>query len=213
MKKFIRFGFAFCLFISLVACSASSDTEFDCEANTFAKNPVATIKVKDFGIMKYELYINRAPQSVANFVELANSGFYNGLTFHRLDQEYAIIQGGDPDGNGAGGPGYAIKGEFYENKHCNDLANEKGTIAMARSQEFDSAGSQFYLNFKDNSRIFGLGYAVFGRIIEGEDVLSKFEKVKTVAANGMNVPEKTIIIESISVETFDQEMPEINKIK
>ncbi|MDF9866579.1 peptidyl-prolyl cis-trans isomerase B (cyclophilin B) [Bacilli bacterium PM5-3] len=211
MKKIIKLSMVLLCLVVLSSCS--SNEKFDCEANKYEKNPIATIKVKGYGTMKFELYVNKAPQSVANFIELANSKFYDGLTFHRLDQDLAIIQGGDPSGNGSGGPGYSIKGEFVDNNHCNDLMNEKGTIAMARSQENDSGGSQFYINFKNNTNIFRTGYAVFGKIIDGEDLLTKFDNTKTKEANGTNVPDKPIYIETIRVETFNQDMPEIDKIK
>jgi len=206
MKKIIKLGMVVCISLFLVACSTSSG-EFDCNENKYEKNPIATIVVEDYGTMKFELYINKAPQSVANFTELANSDFYNGLIFHRLDSDLGIIQGGDPLGNGTGGPEYSIVGEFINNNHCNDLKNEEGTIAMARSTDNDSGGSQFYLNFKNNSRIFGNDYAVFGRIIEGQDVLNKFRDVETDDSS----PKKPIIIKSITVDTFDQEMPIVNK--
>lgn len=196
-----------------LVCSCSNSGDNDCDANKYEKNPVATIVVKDYGTMKYELFINNAPQSVANFTELANSGFYDNKVFHRLDQDLGIIQGGDPSGDGTGGPGYSIKGEFTANNHCNDLKNEYGTIAMARSQENDSGGSQFFINFKNNTRIFENNYAVFGKIIEGEDILNKFSKLETKENNGMMAPVKKITIESIKVDTFDQKMPEINKLR
>ena len=194
--------------VFLVGCS-SQDNATNCDENKYEKNPVATIQVKDYGNMEFELDINKAPTTVANFTELANKGFYNGLTFHRIDRSLGIIQGGDPNGDGTGGPGYTIKGEVKANNQCNDLENTKGSIAMARSQSYDSAGSQFFINFKDNTKIFtgDNQYAVFGHIIKGEDIMEKIG----VAATEETIPKPTITIEKISVDTFGQKMPEIEK--
>lgn len=214
MKKIFKVLLVINLII-LTSCSnkANNTSGFDCSKNSFKKNPIASIKIKDYGTLKFELFINKAPQSVANFVELANSKFYNGLNFHRLDSDLGIIQGGDPEGTGAGGPGYYILGEFLSNDHCNDEKNKLGTIAMARSSENDSAGSQFYINFKDNGNVLNNDYAVFGRIIEGDKILEKISKAKTIVYQGIPAPKNNILIDSITVETFNQKMPKINKIK
>lgn len=209
MKDFKKIVLMLIFGLLIVGCS-SDKSQAEC-GNEFEKNPIATIKVKDYGTMKFELYINQAPQTVANFAELANKGFYNGLTIHRIDEGLGIIQGGDPNGDGTGGPGYSIKGEVKANGHCNALENDRGTIAMARSQSYDSGGSQFFINFKNNTKIFtgDNQYAVFGKIIEGEDVMDKIGAAKT----NDSTPTPSITIESISVDTFDQKLPVIEKIK
>lgn len=207
MKKIITL-FSILVLVFLVGCS-SNDTAKSCDENKYDKNPIMTMQVKGYGTMEFELDINQAPSTVANFIDLANKGFYNGLDFHRIDQSLGIIQGGDPHGDGTGGPGYTIKGEVQANKHCNKLENTKGTIAMARSQSYDSAGSQFFINFKDNTKIFtgDNQYAVFGHIIKGEDVMQKIGLAPTVDTK----PEPKIIIEKVSVNTFDLKLPEIEK--
>ena len=123
------------------------------------KNPIVTIVMNDGDVMKLELYPEVAENTVNNFISLVNKGFYDGLTFHR------IIQGGDPDGNGTGGPGYSIPGEFSLNGYDNSLSHDPGVISMARSQHPDSAGSQFFIMHKKASHLDG-SYAAFGKIIE-----------------------------------------------
>lgn len=160
------------------------------------KLPVATIIVKDFGTIEAELYPNIAPNTVNNFIELANSGFYDGLTFHRIIKDF-MIQGGDPNGVGNGGPGYSIKGEFTKNGFNNDLKHEEGVLSMARSQSFDSAGSQFFIVTKASSHLDGQ-YASFGKVTSGLDVLHNIEDVKTGA---QDKPVEPVVIESIKVDT------------
>jgi len=133
---------------------------------------------------------------VNNFISLANSGFYDGLTFHRIIKDF-MVQGGDPDGTGMGGPGYSIKGEFTKNKFKNDLVHTEGVLSMARSQHKDSAGSQFFIITKDASHLDGQ-YAAFGKVISGMDIVHKIENVET---GNNDAPTQKIIIESIKVDT------------
>lgn len=142
-----------------------------------ASNPVATIYMESGDIIKVELYPKAAPNTVNNFIYLAGSGFYNGLTFHRVDPGF-VIQGGDPSGNGTGGPGYSIKGEFGANGTDNKLKHTKGVISMARAQSFDTAGSQFFIMLGDASNLDGL-YAAFGKVIEGMETVDMIAAVKT----------------------------------
>ena len=154
--------------LALVGCS-SNNNNVD-EVRTPPKElPVATIEFKDFGSVDIELYPHIAPNTVNNFISLANSGFYDGLTFHRIIKDF-MIQGGDPDGTGMGGPGYSIKGEFTNNKFENDLAHTEGVISMARSQSKNSAGSQFFIVTKDAPHLDGQ-YASFGKVINGMDII------------------------------------------
>ena len=158
--------------------------------------PVATIIIKDYGTIEAELYPHIAPNTVNNFIYLANSGFYDGLTFHRIIKDF-MIQGGDPNGDGTGGPGYSIKGEFTKNKFKNDLKHTEGILSMARSQNKNSAGSQFFIMTKDASHLDGQ-YAAFGKVTSGMDIVHEIENVKTDANDK---PEKNVIIESIKVDT------------
>ena len=179
--------------------------------NESGKKPLATIVIKDFGTIKVELYPECAPQTVYSFISLANSGFYNGLTIHRIAKNF-VVQGGDPDGNGRGGPGYSIKGEFAINGfEFNSIKHEKGVISMARSNDYDSAGSQFFLVLETSSGVtksLDLKYAAFGRTVEGLEVLDSLNKVEVTD----ETPKEKVIIESISVDTFGDTYPEPNKL-
>ena len=140
-------------------------------------NPIVTIQMKDGSIMKAELYPDIAPVTVKNFIELASKGFYNGLIFHRVIPGF-MIQGGDPEGTGMGGPGYCIKGEFTKNGFRNDLKHTRGVLSMARAMDPDSAGSQFFIMHEDYPSLDGQ-YAAFGKLIEGIEVVDKIAKVRT----------------------------------
>lgn len=192
--------------LALVGCS-SNESSVD-EVRTPPKElPVATIVFKDFGTVEAELYPHIAPNTVNNFIELSNSGFYDGLTFHRVIKDF-MVQGGDPDGTGMGGPGYSIKGEFTKNKFKNDLAHTEGVLSMARSQSKDSAGSQFFIVTKDASHLDGQ-YASFGKVTKGMDIIHKIENIETGANDK---PVKDVVIESIKVDTKGVEYPAPNKM-
>lgn len=170
-------------------------------------NPIVTIKMKEFGTIKVELYPEIAPNTVKNFISLVNKGFYNGLIFHRVIEGF-MIQGGCPDGNGMGGPGYGIKGEFSQNKFKNDLKHTEGVLSMARSGNPNSAGSQFFI-MVDNAKHLDGGYAGFGKVIDGIDIVHLIEG----AATGRNdKPIEPQTIESVTVDTFGVEYgePETN---
>ncbi len=170
--------------------------------------PIATITMKDGGVMKLELYPDVAPNTVKNFISLANSGFYDGLTFHRIIAGF-MIQGGDPLGNGMGGPDYSIKGEFASNGFENNLNHTRGVISMARAQNPDSAGSQFFIMHVDYPYLDGQ-YASFGMMTEGFTVL---DKIATVQTDRNDKPVNPVVIDTIRVETFgvDYGEPEIIK--
>jgi peptidyl-prolyl cis-trans isomerase B (cyclophilin B) len=192
--------------LALVGCS--SNKAIDDEVRTPPKElPVATIVFKDFGTVEAELYPHIAPNTVDNFISLANSGFYDGLTFHRIIKDF-MIQGGDPDGTGTGGPGYSIKGEFTKNKFKNDLSHTEGILSMARSQNKDSAGSQFFIITKDSPHLDGQ-YAAFGKVISGMDVVHKIENVET---GNNDAPVEKVIVESIKVDTKGVDYKEPDKM-
>jgi len=167
--------------------------------NAFAEEgalPVATIEMANGDVMKLELYPDVAPNTVANFIELANAGFYDGLIFHRVIPGF-MIQGGDPTGTGMGGPGYGIKGEFAANGFENNLSHERGVISMARAQHPDSAGSQFFIMHADYPALDGQ-YAAFGRVIEGIEAVDHVADVPTDMGDR---PAEDQVIKSIRVET------------
>ena len=178
------------------------------------KNPIATITMQDGGVMKLELYPDMAPNTVKNFISLANAGFYDGLTFHRIYAGF-MIQGGDPDGNGGGGPGYSIKGEFTGNGVNNNLSHKRGVISMARAQDPDSAGSQFFIMHADGPFLDGQ-YAAFGMLTEGFTTLDALAATPTTYnpyTGEKSVPLEPVVIESIRVDTFGVEYGEPEKIQ
>ena len=168
--------------------------------------PIVTFEMENGDIMKAELYPNLAPNTVHNFISLAGSGFYDGLIFHRVIRGF-MIQGGDPEGTGMGGPGYAIKGEFAQNGVNNPLKHTYGVLSMARSMMPDSAGSQFFIMHKDAPHLDG-AYAAFGKITEGMDVVDKIAET-TVDYNDR--PMETQKIKKVTVETFGEMYPQPEK--
>ena len=140
-------------------------------------NPIVTIEMENGDIMKAELYPEIAPNTVNNFISLVKKGFYDGVIFHRVINGF-MIQGGDPDGTGMGGPGYEIKGEFSQNGFKNDLKHSEGVLSMARTMIPDSAGSQFFIMHEDAPHLDGQ-YAAFGKVVEGMDVVDEIASVKT----------------------------------
>ena len=167
----------------------------------------ATISVEDFGDIVLELYPSKAPQTVSNFVNLARQGFYDGLIFHRVIEGF-MIQGGDPSGNGTGGPGYSIKGEFASNGFENDIKHDRGVISMARrSSPKDSAGSQFFIMHQDSPHLDGY-YAAFGKVTEG---LAVVDKIAQCEKGGNDKPKTEIVIKTITIDGPELIFP--NKIK
>ena len=152
------------------------------------------LKTKEYGDIEIELYPEIAPITVQNFINLVNKGFYNGLTFHRVIKGF-MIQGGCPRGNGTGGPGYTIKGEFKSNGIDNPLKHERGVISMARAMDPNSAGSQFFIMHKDAPHLDGQ-YAAFGKVVKGIEVV---DKIASVPTDGRDKPYKPVVIESITV--------------
>lgn len=172
------------------------------------QNPIVTITMADGSVMKAELYPDTAPETVNNFISLIKKGFYDGLKFHRVIRGF-MIQGGDPDGNGTGGPGYSIKGEFASNGFENNLKHTKGVLSMARTMIPDSAGSQFFIMHEDAPHLDG-EYAAFGKITEGIDVVNKIAETET---DWSDCPIDDQIMETVRVETFGVDYPEPEKLQ
>ena len=169
-------------------------------------NPIVTIKMADGGVMKLELYPDIAPKTVENFVKLVQEKFYDGLIFHRVIKGF-MIQGGDPEGTGMGGPGYSIPGEFSSNGFENNLQHTEGVISMARSMDPDSAGSQFFIMHKAAPHLDG-EYAAFGEVTEGMDVVNTIAETRTDYSDRPVSEQK---IKSMTVETFGVDYPEPEK--
>ena len=194
MKKIII------VLVSILCLTGCGKKEYD--------NPIVTMNIKDYGTIKIELYPKYAPNTVANFVNLVEEGFYNGNTFHRLVPGF-VLQGGDPEGNGTGDPGYSIKGEFRENGYAkNTLKHTTGIISMARSASPDSAGSQFFIVLADSQMVSASldnKYAAFGKVIQGMDVIKNIEDNAKVEDSQTGKLKENITIESATVDTFGKE--------
>lgn len=172
-----------------------------------AQNPIVTFTMADGGVIKAELYPEIAPVSVNNFISLIQKNFYDGLIFHRVIKGF-MIQGGDPNGTGTGGPGYSIPGEFAINGFENDLKHTEGVLSMARSMHPDSAGSQFFIMHKTSPHLDGQ-YAAFGKVIEGMDVVNK---IAETATDYSDRPLNDQVMQSVTVDTFGVEYPEPEKL-
>lgn len=231
MKKLLCCILAILLLTAAAACSTKSDTAQSAADTTETpteaadstttdapqtgseendvnnKYPIATITMQDGGVITLELYPETAPESVKNFISLANSGFYDGLIFHRVISGF-MIQGGDPEGTGMGGPGYCIKGEFSANGVKNDISHVRGVISMARSRAYDSAGSQFFIMHQDYTGLDGQ-YAAFGRVLTGMEVVDAIAAVKT---DSNDRPTTDQVIASIRVETNGVDYGEPTKL-
>ena len=171
-----------------------------------AQNPIVTFTMENGDVIKAELYPDIAPVSVNNFVSLVSKGFYDGLIFHRVIRGF-MIQGGDPEGTGMGGPGYSIKGEFAANGFENNLKHTEGVLSMARSMMPNSAGSQFFIMHKNSPHLDG-SYAAFGKVIEGMENVNKIAETRTDFSDR---PLEDQVIKSVTVETFGVSYPEPEK--
>ncbi len=167
------------------------------------KNPIVTIEMENGDKIAVELYPQIAPNTVNNFISLVKKGFYDGTIFHRVISGF-MIQGGDPEGTGMGGPGYSIKGEFAQNGVSNDLKHTAGVISMARAMHPDSAGSQFFIMHKDAPHLDG-AYAAFGKVIDGMDTVNA---IASVRVNYSDRPLDEQKMKTVTVETFGVEYPE-----
>ena len=170
-------------------------------------DPIVTIEMEDGGTMKAELYPDVAPNTVNNFISLVQSGFYDGLIFHRVIPGF-MIQGGDPDGMGSGGPGYCIKGEFAQNGFQNDLLHTRGVLSMARTMEPDSAGSQFFVMVADAPHLDG-GYAAFGKVIEGMETADAIVSAKR---DWNDRPRQAQRMKKVTVDTQGVDYPAPEKV-
>ena len=186
----------------VVAKQYNGQTEYSKDTN-----PIATIEMENGSQIKIELYPEVAPQSVRNFILLANKGFYNGVIFHRVIRGF-MIQGGDPQGLGIGGPGYSIYGEFNSNGFNNPVKHERGVISMARTNVPNSAGSQFFIMHKDSPHLDG-SYAAFGKVIEGIDVV---DQIASVECNHLDQPVIGQMMKTVTVDTKGIDYEEPNKL-
>ena len=172
-----------------------------------AQNPIVTFTMENGDIIKAELYPETAPNTVHNFISLINRKFYDGLIFHRVIRGF-MIQGGDPEGTGMGGPGYGIKGEFSQNGFTNNLKHDEGVLSMARSMNPDSAGSQFFIMHKTSPHLDG-AYAAFGKVIEGMEAVNR---IAETATDYSDRPLEKQVMRSVTVDTFGVEYPEPEKL-
>ena len=170
-------------------------------------NPTFNITMENGGVIEGELYVDKAPQSVYNFIDLANHNYYDGLIFHRVIPGF-MIQGGCPEGTGMGGPGYCIKGEFFFNGFKNDLKHKRGVLSMARSSSPNSAGSQFFIMHENSPHLDGQ-YAAFGKVTSGMDVVDAIAATRT---NRQDRPLEEQKIASITVDTHGESYPAPNKL-
>ncbi len=170
-------------------------------------NPIVTIEMESGDIIKAELYPEIAPNTVNNFISLIKKGYYDGIIFHRVIRGF-MIQGGDPDGIGSGGPGYSIKGEFSHNGFKNDLKHTKGVLSMARTMIPDSAGSQFFIMHEVSPHLDG-EYAAFGQVIEGIENVDKIAETQTDYSDRPIIPQ---VMKTVTVDTFGVDYPEPEKV-
>ena len=224
-SKVIVGGIIAVLLIAVLVISTSSKKEkreekllginYDVKGNEAkleydTENPVVAMYIEGYGSVVMELYPDIAPNTVNNFISLIKSGFYDNNSFHRLMPGF-VLQGGDPEGTGTGGPGYTIKGEFSDNGFENDLKHEKGIISMARSSDNDSAGSQFFIML-DKSDFLDGKYAAFGKVIDGFDIVEDIEKNEIVADKDTGKLNKNIILKKALVDLKGKEYSEVEKI-
>ena len=170
-------------------------------------NPIVTFEMENSDVIKAELYPEIAPNTVNNFISLVKKVFYDGLIFHRVIPDF-MIQGGDPQGKGVGGPGYCIKGEFSQNGFKNELLHARGVLSMARTMAPNSAGSQFFIMHKDSPHLDG-GYAAFGKVIEGIEAVDRIANTRTDYNDRPRTPQ---MMKKVTVETFGVEYPEPEKV-
>jgi len=177
------------------------------EDEKVSQNPIVTIQLENGSVIKAELYPEIAPNTVRNFISLIDKGFYNGVIFHRVIPGF-MVQGGDPDGTGMGGPGYQIKGEFSSNGFENNLVHDRGVLSMARSNAKDSAGSQFFIMVESAPHLDGQ-YASFGKVIDG---MAEVDKIVNTPRNSSDRPNTEQKIKSVTVEKFGVDYPEPDKM-
>ena len=223
-----RLGKAFLLIILIAICSGCSSTEnkkidllgidFDTKENTVelskykTENPLVAMYIENYGAIVMELYPDKAPNTVNNFISLVSSGFYDDNSFHRLVPGF-VLQGGDPNWDGTGGPGYSIKGEFKNNGFDgNDLKHKEKIISMARSSDMDSAGSQFFIMLGTSSYLDG-DYAAFGKVIDGFDIITEIEDEEAVSDSNTGKLQTNLTIKKALVDTRGKTYDEVEKVE
>lgn len=213
MKKFKVVILALSLLLILSACSSQNKDEGNNPESDGAlvqsseSNPVVTIVMENKDTIEIELYPELAPNTVNNFIALVDSGFYDGVIFHRVIPGF-MIQGGDPDGQGTGGPGYSIEGEFSKNGFENNLKHDRGVLSMARSQSFDSAGSQFFIMHDDNTGLDG-EYAAFGAVIAGMETVDAIARSET---GSQDRPKEAQVMKKVTVDLKGESYSEPKKL-
>ena len=225
MKRLVK---AFLLIILIAICSGCSSTEnkkidllgidFDTKENTIelskykTENPLVAMYIENYGAIVMELYPDKAPNTVNNFISLVSSGFYDDNSFHRLVPGF-VLQGGDPKGDGTGGPGYSIKGEFKNNGFDgNDLKHKEKIVSMARSSDMDSAGSQFFIMLGTSSYLDG-DYAAFGKVIDGFDIITEIEDEEVVSDSNTGKLQTNLTIKKALVDTRGKTYDEVEKVE
>ncbi len=220
MKKILLIFITIVTLFSLTGCVVEEDLlgiSYNIDGNEATldqydtENPVVAMYIENYGSIVMELYPDVAPNTVNNFISLVKSGFYDDNTFHRLVNDF-VLQGGDPNGNGTGGPGYTIKGEFSENGFENDLKHEKWVISMARSQDYDSAGSQFFIMLGDAENLDG-EYAAFGRVVDGKDNINRIVRNEGISDPNSGKLTHNLTINKAIVDLKGKEYPEVEKIE
>lgn len=223
-----RLGKAFLLIILIAICSGCSSTEnkkidllgidFDTKENIVelskykTENPLVAMYIENYGAIVMELYPDKAPNTVNNFISLVSSGFYDDNSFHRLVPGF-VLQGGDPNGDGTGGPGYSIKGEFKNNGFDgNDLKHKEKIVSMARSSDMDSAGSQFFIMLGTSSYLDG-DYAAFGKVIDGFDIITEIEDEEVVSNSNTGKLQTNLTIKKALVDTRGKTYDEVEKVE
>lgn len=224
-KKILKTISILCITLLLVGCGADKEKKVDLLGINFSKdtnevslknydteNPLVAMYIENYGAIVMELYPDKAENTVNNFISLVKSGFYDNNSFHRLVPGF-VLQGGDPEGTGMGGPDYTIKGEFKENGYeNNNLKHKKGIVSMARSQENDSAGSQFFIMLDTSSNLDG-SYAAFGKVIDGFDIIEEIEEEEIVDDNTTGKLRTNLTIKKALVDTRGKEYKEVEKLE
>jgi len=222
MKKFLSRCLVILCILFISGCSTSNNEEllgidFNTDGNTISldnydtENPLVAMYIKGYGAIVIELYPEIAPNTVNNFIYLVNNGFYDNNSFHRLVTDF-VLQGGDPNGTGTGGPGYSIKGEFTSNGFTNTLKHTEGVVSMARSTDYDSAGSQFFIMLGTAEYLDG-EYAAFGKVIDGMNIIKKIASSETVSNTSTGKLTKNLTIKKALVDTKGKTYEEPEKIE
>lgn len=223
MKKILKITIVIAIVFTCLGCSNDKKIDllginFDVDENTVSlkkyetENPVVAMEISEYGAFVIELYPDKAPNTVNNFISLVKSGFYDNNTFHRLVPGF-VLQGGDKEGTGSGGPGYHIKGEFKNNGfESNDIKHVERIVSMARSSDNDSAGSQFFIMLGKAENLDG-DYAAFGKVIDGYNIIKEIEDEELVADESSGKLRKNLIIKKALVDTKNKKDLDVEKIK